>query len=408
MREVGERSGPLSWPLDEQEEEFDDARQSGGLKLRLLLLDDGFDRGSIAAARALHADGWTVGIGAPVRGIAGSSRACARWHRFPPAEDGLEAFLGAVNAAVASGGYEIVISGDDFRLLALSQRRDEVAATVPYPDHDVVLRAVDKLELARAAEVAGLATPRTVEATDAAISSVQLPVVVKAALYDRPGRVRPILTSTRAEVTKHAAEIRAYGGRPLLQEAMAGRLMAYSFVADRDSSIITAVQQETLHIWPPTIGVTARAHTVPADPELAEAVARLVRDLGWFGMAELQFLRVPGRPPSLIDWNARPYGSLPLAIAAGANLPAVWARLATGRALAPVASSRLGVTFQWFPGDLRASIAERGVGRGALDALRIALGAAHAIWRADDPWPAIRHYSHSGLSSLLRRLRGTS
>ncbi len=110
--------------------------------------------------------------------------------------------------------------------------------------------------------------------------------------------------------------------------------------------------------------------TVAADAELAEGVQLLVRELGWFGLAQLQFLRVPGRRPALIDWNARPYASMPLAIAAGINLPGIWARVATGRALAPVPPPRIGATFQWFPGDLRASIAEDGTVGGSLRALK--------------------------------------
>lgn len=374
----------------------------------MLVIDDGFDRGSIAAARALHADGWTVGIGAPVRGIAGSSRACGRWHRLPAPEQGVDRYIAAINAAIATGGYEVVLSGDDFGLLTLSERRADVTATVPYADHAIVLRAVDKLELARAAEAVGITTPRTVEATKATIADAELPVIVKPALHAKPQRVRPIVATSRSEVTRHVAEIRRHGGRPLLQEVIRGDLMAYSFVADRDSSIVAAVQQHDLHRWPLNVGVSARAQAVPADAELAAGVARLVLELGWFGMAQLQFLRGPGHSPALIDWNARPYASLPLAIAAGVNLPSIWARLATGRSLGPTVPPRAGVTFQWFPGDIRASVAERGRARGAFDAVRTALGASQSIWRLQDPWPAMRHYSRSGSSRALTHLRRAS
>ena len=374
---------------------------------RVLILDDGFDRGTIAAARALHQDGWTVGVGAPVRGITGSSRACSSWHRLPDPEEGVADYIAAVSKAVVSGGYEVVISGDDFGLLTLSEHRDEVPAIVPYAAHDVVVRAVDKLELVLAAEAVGLAAPRTVEATEEAIADVELPVIVKPALHAAPGRVRPILATSREQVTAHATEIRRYGSKPLLQAVIEGELMAYAFVADQRGSIVAAVQQRDVHRWPTNVGVSARAQIVPPDAELAAGVARLVRELGWFGMAQLQFLHAPGRRPSLIDWNARPYGSLPLAIAAGVNLPALWARLATGRSFTPGPPPRDDVTFQWFPGDIRASVAEQGKALGAFDALRTALGASQSIWRLRDPWPAMRHYSRSG-SHALTHLRRSS
>ena len=71
----------------------------------LILRHDGFDRGTIAAARALHEDGWTIGVGSPVRGIAGSSRTCSRWHRLPAPENGVAEYIAAIRAAVVSGGY---------------------------------------------------------------------------------------------------------------------------------------------------------------------------------------------------------------------------------------------------------------------------------------------------------------
>ena len=280
-------------------------------------------------------------------------------------------------------------------------------AIVPYAAHDVVVRAVDKLELVRAAEAVGLAAPRTVEATDETIAETELPVIVKPALHAAPGRVRPIFATSREQVAAHAAAIRRYGSKPLLQQVVEGGLMAYSFVADEDGSIVAALQQQDLHRWPTNVGREREGAVVPVDAELAEGVARLVHELGWFGMAQLQFLHAPG-PPAVVDrLEARPYGSLPLAIAAGVNLPAMWARLATGRSFRPGPPPRADVTFQWFPGDIRASVAEQGKARGSFDAVRTALGASQSIWRLQDPWPAIRHYSRSG-SRALTQLRRSS
>jgi hypothetical protein len=66
--------------------------------MRALIIDQGLDRGSLAAVRALRDDGWTVGVGSPVRGLAGSSRAVSRWHEVPAAERGLSEYLETVLA----------------------------------------------------------------------------------------------------------------------------------------------------------------------------------------------------------------------------------------------------------------------------------------------------------------------
>jgi predicted ATP-grasp superfamily ATP-dependent carboligase len=54
-------------------------------------------------------------------------------------------------------------------------------------------------------------------------------------------------------------------------------------------------------------------------------VARLLADLGWSGVANVQFVRAPGGRPRLIDLNGRLYGSLALAYATGVNVPDLWA-----------------------------------------------------------------------------------
>src|SRR5471032_2535779 len=94
--------GTLTQALVRPEVKFSKTSATGAP--RVLILDDGYDRGTIAAVRALHQDGWTVGVGAPVRGIAGSSRSCCRWHRLPPPENGVAGYIDGIRTAVVSGG----------------------------------------------------------------------------------------------------------------------------------------------------------------------------------------------------------------------------------------------------------------------------------------------------------------
>jgi predicted ATP-grasp superfamily ATP-dependent carboligase len=255
---------------------------------------------------------------------------------------------------------------------------------------------MDKLELTRAAAAAGLAVPRTAEGDE---PPPPLPVVVKERVHGdlaAGGRadtlVAEVLDDRRA-VRERVAEIRARGGEAILQEAVAGRLVALTVVCDREQRVVARVQQEALRTWPADVGSSARARTVAVDEGLAARVQRLLADLGWFGLAELQFLAPPGGPPRLIDLNARFYGSLALAVGAGANLPAIWARLATGRAVPSRTEAAVGVRYQWLEADLRQARQDRrggSVTADVLDCLRWSVGARHSIWSARDPRPAAR------------------
>ena len=131
-----------------------------------------------------------MGIGSPDKyGLAASSRHADRWHEVPPVEQDLDTFLLATEAAVIEGAYEAVFCSEDAQALGLSFGRERLSAKIPYPPHEVVVRAIDKLELCRAAQRVGMSTPLTTPAGEQAIAQVNLPVLVKARLHWTPGTI---------------------------------------------------------------------------------------------------------------------------------------------------------------------------------------------------------------------------
>ena len=367
--------------------------------MRALIIEPRGDRGSLAATRALSRAGWTVGVASSAKpSLAGRSRFAASRHRVPGAQEGVDRFVAAVNAAIADGGYEIVFCGaGDAEVTALSRCRGEIAATVPYPPHEIVLRALDKLELARAAERVGLPAATTIVATVEELDRWMPPFVVKARAHAPladdvgPSRLEATIVADRAAAERRVDEIRALGGDPVFQEMLPGALVAFAAVADSDSRIIACAQQAADATWPPGAGVSARARTTPVDQGLAAQVEALLAELGWVGLAELQFLGTADGGLELIDFNGRFYGSLALAISAGPNLPAIWAALATGRKPPRTVAARPGVRYQWLEGDVRRAIAERrgGIAADLAGTLRFAPGATHSTWSVADPGPAL-------------------
>jgi len=373
---------------------------------RALVVGDGSAAYVLPALRSLGRAGWTLGVGQPAPGSGTTSRWCSAYHPVPRAEDDEQRWLDAVVQAVRAGSYDVVFPADDIELLALSAHRDRVPALVPYPAHAAVVAAVDKLTLTRAAERVGMGTPRTLDATDDAVAASTAPVVVKARLHWSPGdrapdRHLPVQIATGPDAVRAAvAAVRAGGGEPVLQEVLDGTLMAVSAVADRSGTLVAYSQQETTR---QTLRRTsARAHTVAADPGLEDCVRALLRELGWWGIANLQFLRGADGVPRLIDLNARFYGSLALAVRAGADLPRAWADVALGGSVAPALRCRPGVRFQALDEDLLAVRAGDGVLAGAAGALAHGLGATHSVWDRHDPGPLVQRLAQR----VARRLRG--
>lgn len=404
--------------------------------MHALILDQCGNRAALPAARALRGDGWMVGVGfARGHGLAQRSRAVSRTHRLPPDSARGMALLGAVNDVIEAGSYDVVFSLDDVGVLALSAHRGELNAVFPYGEHEGLVRAFDKLELMRAAQRAGLAVPRTevpyAETAHPAIarahgSQVEPmsagtphgehspaptlegfgdgPLVVKPRLTflaGVDGHVRSRVVSDVPAAMEAVDAMRGLGAKPIVQEHLQGQLMAFTALADRDAQIVACVQQVSDRIWPLDAGISARAHTVAVDEQLAAGAQRLLEALGWFGLAQLQFIRGQDGIPRLLDFNGRFYGSLALALAAGVDFPVMWARMATGRPVDRAPQARVGARYQWLGGDLRAACAS-GSGparaRSTLGSILHATRSAHSIWRVDDPGPMI-----AALSSKLTR-----
>lgn len=381
--------------------------------MRALILEDGLSRQALAGARGLAAAGWEVGIGSSLaRGVAACSRATSHDHRVPGPERDLDGFVAAVNRAIAEVGYDLVFGARDVEVLALSSRRDEIGAHVPHPPHEHVTRALDKYELAGAARRAGVTAPATVPAGARALEESSYPVMVKARLHAtldgaaRPPRLESSVAGTQAEAAAAVRAIETAGGEAVLQEAVDGPLMELAIVADRQGQIVAAVQQTVQRTSTREGGVAVRATTVAIDEDLMESVGKLVTELGWWGLTELQFIVPESGDAHLIDFNGRFYGSMALAIGAGANLPAIWARLASGQPAAPAAPARLGVRYQWVSGDVRRCFAEdRGDrARTLLDTARWSSGAVKSVLAARDPLPGLRHAALDGREFLARRL----
>jgi predicted ATP-grasp superfamily ATP-dependent carboligase len=330
-------------------------------------------------------------------------------------QHGLDDFVGAVNDAVESGAYEIVFPSCDRDLLALSVVRDRVLANVPLPPHERVLRALDKAELTVAAERVGFRVPSTSPAVEDALAGFRGDaMVVKERLHgegvvDGATHLTAVLSSDPGVLAAQVDRIRETGGKPLIQEALRGPLMALTVLADREARVRARVQQVAERTWPRDTGSSVRAHTVPVDVRLATHAEALIAELGWFGIAELQFVVPPGGEPHLIDFNGRFYGSLWLAIAAGVNLPALWATIALGRDPGPLRDALPGVRFHWLQGELERAREDhsRSV-RELASSARYAFRARHGIWSVRDPRPALAVASVLARRAAHRARRGAT
>jgi predicted ATP-grasp superfamily ATP-dependent carboligase len=358
---------------------------------RVVLIADEY-YASLAAVRALQAGGYETTVASTTDdGYAQRSRAARRVVRVPETERG-DAFVAAV-AALARDA-DLVLAGTEAATVALAGREDAVApARLGTPAPEAVRRLGDKQELGGLAAAAGLATPGgVVVEAGADAPDVAFPVVLKpvrSAETTGDGTVQLPL----AVAVDDAAELRErITARPdvtwLVQPYLTGPLIAVAGVSAGGDTLCT-VHQTARRIFPRDAGVSAFAETIPLDATLDERVRDLLACVGFTGIWEAQFILQDGRH-HLIDLNPRMYGSLGLAVAAGANLPALLADVLLGEQRR-ACTYRAGVGF-------RAEMRELGVVADAVRGRDLATvrsvltprrDTAHAVLSLRDPGPAL-------------------
>ena len=350
------------------------------------LVTDVHTRSAVAGLRALGRAGIeTIALG-PWRGAAGLwSRHAAAREVGPDVIKDPAGFSTKIAHIAARHGPLVVYPVQEQAMDALVSGSSPMppGAVLPYADPEAIRTLRDKRALDTLAREAGLHAPavRAVGTARELLSRrVQTPCVVKAAIPERGLGLTHVIETD--------AELQALLGRlsavePLLvQERASGPLMAVSVVIDGEGRLIARFQQQARRTWPPDAGASGLAVSVAPDEELTAAAARLLATAGYAGLAQLQFIDTP-RGPALVDVNPRFYGSLPLAIACGVNLAAIWHRMVTGGPVSAPGPYRLGVSYRWLEADLLA--ARRGAA--ALLLRRAPRPSVGAMWASDDPIP---------------------
>jgi predicted ATP-grasp superfamily ATP-dependent carboligase len=288
---------------------------------------------------------------------------------------------------------DAVLPGTEGSLRALTGH-EGLAGRIPVGTcpTDALDRATDKSTLERLAAAAGLEAPPTVRVVEGRVpDGVRYPAIAKpVSTVTADGDVLRTFDVRRVGDEAELTAAVARGGEWLVQPYLRGTLGAIGGVA-WEGRLVCASHQVSPRIWPVGRGISSYAVSVEPNPALEEGVARLIELVGWSGVFGVQFLHVRGHS-YVIDLNPRIYGSTALAIAAGHNLPAIWAELLLGGEPMP-GPYRVGVRYRAEEDDVRAILATR-QWRGLVPRR----DTVHAVFDRRDPRPSLE-----SLRKLVRR-----
>jgi predicted ATP-grasp superfamily ATP-dependent carboligase len=363
----------------------------------------GSDYKALAIVRSLGRHGVPVWVLCDEHAIARWSRYCVRAMSWPADGDAPRlAHLLALADREAIAGWALYPT-DDETAAFLARNCEALAArfTVTTPRWEVLQWAYDKRLTYRLAAALGVGHPRTHyprSRDEAAALEIAYPAILKPAIraeqneftMAKAWRVddRDALLARYDDAARHVD-----ASLVMIQELIPGggdRQLSFAAVCREGSAIASLVARRTRQ-WPMDFGRASTFVETIDDPEVEAAATRILANLRFNGIVEVEFKRDPRDGElKLLDINPRVWGWHSLGAAAGVDFPYLLWRQLRGERL-PTVRARTGVRWIRALTDVPTALAEIRGGRLSFAAYLTSLRppVACAILAADDPLPAI-------------------
>jgi predicted ATP-grasp superfamily ATP-dependent carboligase len=265
----------------------------------------------------------------------------------------LEALVQTILKTVKYGHFDLVMPVSYPMTLALARRRDQL---VPYThlelvEGEAIELAANKVKMVDLAARLGVPTPKTFLSAEICnqLEELSFPVVIK------PQRESPGHSPVR--YAKDVGELRnILSGELERKKLRAEDYIVQEFVPGYGCGLFATYQNgvckrvfmhRRIREYPATGGVSSCAESF-YDAKLEFLGRRLLDALDWHGVAMVEFRRDSRDGEyKLMEINPKFWGSLDLALAAGADFPGDLCRMALGQTLSFSQDYQRNLRFQW-------------------------------------------------------------
>jgi D-aspartate ligase len=313
--------------------------------------------GTIAAVRDLGVRGFDVAI------VSSHLLAAAAWSRhakhvyFAPPENSSQLFLERLQAIGAADPGRILLPTSDETAWMYAENAAFLKQhfRLYHPSTASLRQILDKKLFSDSATRAGLAVlpswdPRNLDELVALAPSLPYPILIKPRTHvHRLRNDKGVVVSTAPELIKQyqlfvdreraRGAINAFlsdSNLPILQQFVRvgseGVLSVTGFI-DRTGELFVTRAATKVFLRSQPVGVGICFEAVPCPPALSAAVRRLCRELGYFGIFEVEFLHFDGLWRA-IDFNPRLFNQVGMDIRRGMPLPLLACLDAAGDAAA--------------------------------------------------------------------------
>jgi predicted ATP-grasp superfamily ATP-dependent carboligase len=361
----------------------------------------GWCRTSYGVVHSLGRRGIVVHVGdASPRAMSRFSKYARSFQRLPDFFVEPDRYFESVCRAVRRTGAKVLLPGHEDAGI-FSRYRDALPAGVrtPLPPFDLYERIEDKWGCIELARQYGCPAPATKKISSLAELEgyrdfAAWPLVIKTRAGNGAKGVRVVhgFAELLDEFRNLVAAYRLPPERwPILQEYLPGRVMGVGVVYHK-GRCIAATADRYLRFKDRELTGTATLRETPPDLDLIAVAVSFLDKLGWHGVAQLEFIPDKNGVPRLNEINARPWGSMALAIHAGVDFPWLWYRAAIDDPPAggPALPARF-VRCRWLVGEAIAfaQLVKRKNMAEALRILRPFRHCGHDDFHLDDPFPLV-------------------
>lgn len=338
-----------------------------------VLVTDASERAALAVIRSLGKKNIEVTAADSTKfNIGFLSKYCKQKILYPPPELEKTKFVKAMLKLIRDESFDLLIPITDLAMVPIIEQKEdfEQYTKVATPSYSTTIKALDKIETLRIAQLHGISYPKTVFGKDVDnihefSKEVRYPVVI------RP-RMKVTWIGEKALILKVTQNNYAYSPQDLTTkwmrlvsvlkkvELQEDFLMVQEFVQGEgygvealmhDGEPKALFMHRRLREYPTTGGASTLRESV-RDDKLALSGIRLLQAMRWDGVAMVEFrVNTSTREPRLIEVNGRFWGSLPLAINSGVDFPYLLYKSLVNKEDFSRSEYRIGLQQRWFAGD---------------------------------------------------------
>jgi predicted ATP-grasp superfamily ATP-dependent carboligase len=305
-----------------------------------VLVTDSGARAAIGIIRSLLAQGVNVTAASEHRLCASFKiRGLSQRQIHPSIEKSPQQFTDWLLDYLAKHQVKMLISLGDTGAELTAKYQDEIRKhTILYvPSYENFMIAYDKIKANKAAQQAGIATPRCwypdEDGLDPALKSDYYPLLVKPAVGVGARGITRV--DSPLELEKAWGQTKKTDTRFFVQERipLTGKQYVVDVLMDCDLKTAAAVVSEKVRFYPIKAGASTLSRSI-SRPDLCQSCTKLLGSMGYFGIANVDLIEDPrDGEAKFLEINPR-FGEMhAICTAVGVDLPTLLYNLACGKPL---------------------------------------------------------------------------